>query len=80
MSIGQCSPETWTEYDIAFNPNGTITVAHTGGLATDGTDTVRNVEVLDFADQDISLLAPTLDLNGDRHDHDNHDGDRSLSG
>ena len=53
------------EYDIDFNPNGTITVAHTGGLATDGTDTVRNVEVLDFADQDISLLAPTLDLNGD---------------
>ena len=53
------------EYDIAFNPNGTITVAHTGGLATDGTDTVRNVEVLDFADQDILLQVPTLDLNGD---------------
>ncbi|SEI20752.1 peroxidase family protein [Tardiphaga sp. OK245] len=53
------------EYDITFNPNGTITVAHTGGLATDGTDTLRNIEVLDFTDQDISLLAPTLDLNGD---------------
>lgn len=53
------------EYDITFNPNGTVTVAHTGGLATDGTDTIRNVEVLDFTDQDISLLAPTLDLNGD---------------
>lgn len=52
------------EYDITFNPNGTVTVAHTGGLATDGTDTVRNVEVLDFTDQDISLLAPTLDLHG----------------
>lgn len=53
------------EYDITFNPNGTVTVAHTGGLATDGTDTVRNVELLDFLDQDISLQAPTLDLNGD---------------
>ncbi len=52
------------EYDITFNPNGTITVAHTGGLATDGTDTVRNVEVLDFADQDILLQVPTLDLHG----------------
>jgi hypothetical protein len=40
-------------------------VAHTGGLATDGTDTVSNVEVLDFADQDITLQAPTLDLHGD---------------
>ncbi|KRR18482.1 peroxidase family protein [Bradyrhizobium retamae] len=53
------------EYDIDFNPDGTITVAHTGGLATDGTDTIRNVEVLDFTDQDILLQAPTLDLHGD---------------
>ncbi|MDR6631554.1 Ca2+-binding RTX toxin-like protein [Phyllobacterium sp. 1468] len=53
------------EYDIDFNTDGTITVAHTGGLATDGTDTIRNVEILDFTDQDISLVAPTLDLNGD---------------
>lgn len=52
------------EYDITFNPNGTVTVAHTGGLATDGTDTLRNIEVLDFTDQDISLVAPTLDLHG----------------
>ncbi|MEH7876849.1 peroxidase family protein [Rhizobium laguerreae] len=53
------------EYDITFNPDGTVVVAHTGGLATDGTDTLRNIEVLDFTDQDISLLAPTLDLNAD---------------
>ncbi len=53
------------EYDIDFNTDGTITVAHTGGLATDGTDTLRNIEVLDFTDQDISLQAPTLDLHGD---------------
>jgi Ca2+-binding RTX toxin-like protein len=53
------------EYDITFNPDGTVLVAHTGGLATDGTDTVRNVERLEFTDQTISLQAPTLDLNGD---------------
>ncbi len=52
------------EYDITFNNDGTVIVAHTGGLATDGTDTIRNVEILDFTDQDISLLAPTLDLHG----------------
>jgi len=52
------------EYDIAFNVDGTVTVAHVGGLATDGTDTIRNVELLDFTDQDISLQAPTLDLHG----------------
>ena len=65
MSIGRSSPAHWHEYDIDFNTDGTITVAHTGGLATDGTDTIRNVEVLDFTDQDISLQAPTLDLHGD---------------
>lgn len=52
------------EYDISFNTDGTVTVAHVGGLATDGTDTIRNVELLDFTDQDISLQAPTLDLHG----------------
>jgi Ca2+-binding RTX toxin-like protein len=53
------------EYDIDFNADGTITVSHVDGLATDGTDTVRNVERLEFADQTISLVAPTLDLHGD---------------
>lgn len=53
------------EYDIDFNADGTVTVSHVGGLATDGTDTIRNVEILDFTDQDISLVAPTLDLHGD---------------
>lgn len=52
------------DYDITFDPNGTATVAHVRGLATDGTDTVRNVEILRFTDQDISLQAPTLDLHG----------------
>jgi Ca2+-binding RTX toxin-like protein len=53
------------EYDIDFNTDGTVIVSHIGGLATDGTDTVRNVERLEFADQTISLVAPTLDLHGD---------------
>jgi Ca2+-binding RTX toxin-like protein len=53
------------EYDISFNPDGTVIVAHTGGLAIDGTDTIRNVERLQFTDQTISLQAPTLDLNAD---------------
>ena len=55
------------EYDIDFNADGTITVAHTGGLATDGTDTHPQCrESCDFTDQDISLQAPTLDLHGQR--------------
>ncbi|QRM31582.1 peroxidase family protein [Microvirga sp. VF16] len=53
------------DYDITFNPDGTVIVDHVRGLATDGRDTIRNVEILDFTDQDISLLAPTLDLHGD---------------
>ncbi|MCR6636555.1 peroxidase family protein [Devosia sp.] len=52
------------EYDIDFSPDGTITVAHVGGTQADGTDTVRNVEVLDFTDQDVLLQVPTLDLHG----------------
>ena len=43
------------DYDIIFNPNGTVSVAHTRGTATDGTDTIRNVETLRFADQDFSV-------------------------
>lgn len=52
------------DYDITFNTNGTITVNHARGTQTDGIDTIRNVEVLDFTDQDITLSAPTLDLHG----------------
>lgn len=56
--------EALANYDIAFNTDGTITVAHARGTQADGTDTIRNVEVLDFTDQDIMLQAPTLDLHG----------------
>lgn len=45
-------------YDITFNPDGSITVEHddvSDDLESDGTDTLRNVEILRFADQDFSL-------------------------
>ncbi len=62
-------------YTISFNPDGSITVTHdtvsvvvdplTGrNLVSDGVDTLRNVEVLRFADQDVVLEAPELALNG----------------
>ena len=45
------------EYDIAFGTSA-VTVAHTRGLATDGTDTVRNAEFLRFSDRTIAATAP----------------------
>ena len=50
------------EYDITFGANG-ITVTHARGGATDGTDIVRNVEALRFADQTITVLAPAAPTN-----------------
>jgi Ca2+-binding RTX toxin-like protein len=38
------------DYDVTKNADGTTTVAHVRGTAVDGTDTLRNVEVLRFAD------------------------------
>jgi Animal haem peroxidase/Bacterial Ig domain/RTX calcium-binding nonapeptide repeat (4 copies)/PASTA domain len=43
------------EYDITRNPNGSVTVAHTRpaakkALLNEGTDTLLNIEVLQFAD------------------------------
>ncbi len=46
------------DYDITNNPNGTITVAHARGTQTDGTDTLRNIERMRFADQEISVNTP----------------------
>ncbi|HET6967626.1 MAG TPA: peroxidase family protein, partial [Ornithinibacter sp.] len=43
-----------TNYVITRVDDNTVTVAHTGGLATDGTDTVSNVETLRFTDQDVA--------------------------
>lgn len=61
-------------YDITSNPDGTITIFHraqtvgaidpaTGqNRVSDGTDTIRNIEVLRFADGDVSLSPPELFL------------------
>jgi Ca2+-binding RTX toxin-like protein len=37
-----------TDYDITQRDDGSVTVAHTRGAATDGTDTLRNIETLRF--------------------------------
>jgi Ca2+-binding RTX toxin-like protein len=46
------------DYDITNNADGTITVAHARGTQTDGTDTLRNIERMRFADQEISANTP----------------------
>ncbi|WP_199907729.1 peroxidase family protein [Nocardioides terrigena] len=45
------------DYDVTFGPTS-ITVAHTRGAATDGTDTLRGIEKLQFSDTTITLLTP----------------------
>jgi hypothetical protein len=44
-------------YDIVQNPddNTKLTITHARGTATDGTDTLRNVERLTFADQTVEV-------------------------
>ena len=62
-------------YTITGNGDGTITVTHVTvsdvidplterPLVSDDVDTLRNVEVLRFADQDVVLSPPDLKLNG----------------
>jgi Ca2+-binding RTX toxin-like protein len=46
-----------TEYDVTSNAAG-VTVAHTGGLATDGTDRLRGVERLQFTDETVTIATP----------------------
>ncbi len=51
------------DYDIASVPaaNGNlaaITVTHSGGTATDGTDTLRNIETLQFTDGTVTVAPP----------------------
>lgn len=57
---------TWTDVAVFSGPRadyditsagGVVTVAHARGTATDGTDTVRNVEILRFTDQDVATAA-----------------------
>ncbi len=49
------------DYTVTTNADGTVTVAHTGGNGQDGTDTLRNIEVLQFADSGTATVpaAPT---------------------
>jgi beta-lactam-binding protein with PASTA domain/Ca2+-binding RTX toxin-like protein len=52
------------EYSIVFNANRTITVSHIGGPArplidNNGTDTLRNIERLQFADGILTLAGAT---------------------
>jgi Ca2+-binding RTX toxin-like protein len=52
-------------YTITSNADGSISVAHvtvTDGLESDGVDRVRNIEILRFSDQDVSLAKPVVDL------------------
>ncbi|UUZ74664.1 hypothetical protein LP414_20210 [Polaromonas sp. P1(28)-13] len=46
-------------YSVIDNLDGTFAVTHTGGRLTDGTDTLRNIERLQFADQS-QVLVPGL--------------------
>jgi Ca2+-binding RTX toxin-like protein len=51
-------------YQLTSNPNGTWTVVHSAGLGIDGTDTVRNIERLKFADKVVFIgLAGTCQRN-----------------
>jgi len=43
---GPCS-----DYDITQNPDGTWTIAHVRGAATDGTDTLTNIEKVQFGNE-----------------------------
>ena len=53
-----------TDYDVVFAADGTLTV--TDNVGTDGTDTLRNVERLQFADQTVDFVsvpnAPVIGL------------------
>jgi Animal haem peroxidase/RTX calcium-binding nonapeptide repeat (4 copies) len=57
-------------YTITNNPNGTITVSHTGFvrsatlLDSDGVDTLRNIEILRFADGDLVPSAANIPATG----------------
>ncbi|MDO9442132.1 MAG: peroxidase family protein [Beijerinckiaceae bacterium] len=59
--------DIFANYSITENPDGSVSVAHTtvpAGLVSDGVDTLRNIELAQFADRTVSLIKPTLELNG----------------
>jgi Ca2+-binding RTX toxin-like protein len=58
--------DDFANYTITRDADGSLLVSHTtvtAGLTSDGTDKVRNVELLQFADQAIELTPPQLRLN-----------------
>ncbi len=42
-------------YEVTDNGDGTVTVSHLGGAGADGTDVIRNIDRLLFADGDIAV-------------------------
>ncbi len=47
--------EARANYTVTSNADGSVTVAHTGGTLADGTDTLRNMELMAFLDQTIPV-------------------------
>jgi Ca2+-binding RTX toxin-like protein len=59
---------TRADYDVTFNANGRVLVTQTGPLAvgqrvTDGTDTLRNIERIQFSDQTLIVTVPNAPTN-----------------
>ncbi|MBD8629355.1 heme peroxidase [Oxalobacteraceae sp. CFBP 8753] len=47
--------DLYSNYDLSRNADGTWTVAHLRGTQADGTDKIRNVELLQFTDHLVNL-------------------------
>ncbi|MBV1796392.1 calcium-binding protein [Siccirubricoccus sp. G192] len=45
-------------YDVIKNSDGSVTIVHARGTQADGTDTLRNIEMMRFADGDFVLNRP----------------------
>jgi Ca2+-binding RTX toxin-like protein len=56
-------------YVVTEAPDGTITVVHSGGAGTDGTDTLRNIEQMAFADRVEGSRGDTLMTGTSAADH-----------
>jgi VCBS repeat-containing protein len=59
----------FADYTISVNPDFSLRVAHTGGTQADGTDTLRNIEQLRFADgthaaTEFLNITPVITSNG----------------
>ena len=51
-------------YVVTTNANGSVTVNHNGGTATDGVDTLWNIERLTFTDQTVELAGTNVAATG----------------